>query len=234
MKKIKLFMGILTLIILLVIVFESIGSKKEIAAEISWVDFIQFNDITYHSNDYLTDEELQKIKLGTVYKEVEKKIADVIFNTDYKTKNGDAAFHEIGTKVYSVIGYDTDFRLAVQTEYGIKLYEADRNPNASFGKDLLDIESKVDYITLNSELDAQTVLITIDNETDVKNIVNIVLNSPIIDGVNIMSDQRYFLEFHLYDGTTITRCYWIDDGLLTRDIKLSNDIRNIIDHYLEK
>lgn len=200
---------------------------------IEWMDFIKFDGITYVSNNYLTEIERNNIELGEVYSIVEHKVADVVSDIKYKNKDGDAAFHEIGTQVYSVVGYDTSFRLAIETEYGIKLYEVDRNPNASIGADILDIENKVDFITLNSELDAQTIIIKIDNETDVKNIVNIVLNSPIIDVVNRTSDYRYFLEFHLTDGTTITRSYWIDDGLLTRNIKLPNEIKDIINPYLE-
>lgn len=215
------------------IIIISTGCIKKMA-EIEWVDFIKFDDIMYVSNDYLTNDELDNIELGEVYDTVKHKIADVVFDTKYKARDGDAAFHEIGTKVYSVLGYDTDFRLAVQTEYGIRLYEADSNPNASYGKEILDIENKVDYITLNSESDAQTVIATIDNKTDVESITNIVLNSPIVNEVNRTSDTMYFLEFHLIDGTSITRCYWIDDGLLERNIKLPDDIKNIINPYLEK
>lgn len=222
-----------TILFALSLIIISTGCIKGMT-EIEWVDFIKFDGIMYVSNDYLTNDELDNIELGEVYDTVKHKIADAVFDTKYKARDGDAAFHEIGTKVYSVLGYDTDFRLAVQTEYGIRLYEADSNPNASYGKEILDIENKVDYITLNSESDAQTVIATIDNKTDVESITNIVLNSPIVNEVNRTSDTRYFLEFHLIDGTSITRCYWIDDGLLERNIKLPDDIKNIINPYLEK
>ena len=57
-------------------------------------------------------------------------------------------------------------------------------------------------------------MIKIENELDVNNIVNIVLSSTLDDEVRRVKDNRYFLEFHLKDGSYVTRCYWIDNNLL--------------------
>lgn len=227
MKKIILLVSWIVLIII------TTACKKEMV-EIDWVDFIKFDGITYYSNGYLTDDERNNIELGEIYEIVKFKVADVVSDTKYKTKDGDTAFHDVGTKVFSVVGYDTNFRLAIDTEYGIRLYEAHRNSKASYGRDILDIKDKVEYITLNSEQDAQTVMITIENKLDVNNIVNIVLDSTIVDEVSRVSDKRYFLEFHLTDGTSVTRCYWIDDNLLVPNIKLQDNMVDIINKYLAK
>lgn len=190
--------------------------------------------MTYQSDNYMNNDEFKNITLGKVFTKVKHKIADEVFDTNYKIKDGDAAFHKAGTKIYSVVGYDTNFRLSIDTDNGIRLYEVDNNPNASLGIDILDITDKVDYITLNPELDEKTVIATIDNETDVVNITNIILNSPIVDKINITSDNRYFLDFHLIDGTKVTRCYWIDDGILVPNILLPSEIKDIITPFIER
>jgi hypothetical protein len=68
--------------------------------EIDWVDFIIWDGqefIGIHSG-VIADEAF----IGEVIGQVKYKVADVVTNSHYKTKNGDAAFHEIGTDIYSV------------------------------------------------------------------------------------------------------------------------------------
>lgn len=227
---------IIQTLIVMIFILHLVGcsNSNKGVPQIEWVDFIKFEGITYYSNDYLSDAEKNNIELGEVFKTVKKKIADVVYDTNYVINNGDAAFHDIGTKVYSVVGYDTKFRLAVEADYGIRLYEAHRNPNATTGNDILDIKDKVKYITLNSEEDAQTVITTIENELDVKKIVDIILDSPLDEDTNRKSDKRYFLELHLHDGTSVTRCYWYDDNILVPNIKLFDTIVDIFNKYLDE
>ena len=54
-----------------------------------------------------------------------------------QAKDGDAAFLDIGTRVYTVKGYLPTFRLAAYLDGVLQLYEADTNPCARTGADLL-------------------------------------------------------------------------------------------------
>ena len=59
------------------------------------------------------------------------------------------------------------------------LFEADTDPLATTGEDLLDIRGKVTAIDILSEEDAKTVLGTIDGERPVERFAELVLESPV-------------------------------------------------------
>ncbi|WP_299094220.1 hypothetical protein [uncultured Metabacillus sp.] len=69
---------------------------------IDWVDFIKWDGIEYNGihSGVLADEKFIGEKLG----EVKFKVADNVTNPGYKTKDGDAAFHEKGTEIYKIKG----------------------------------------------------------------------------------------------------------------------------------
>ena len=68
--------------------------------EIDWVDFIHWDGVTYDGihTGVLVDESLIGEKMG----EVNFKVADNVSDPHRKLKNGDAAFHEKGTDIYSI------------------------------------------------------------------------------------------------------------------------------------
>jgi hypothetical protein len=197
-------------------------------ANIDWVDFIKFNDITYlHQN---SDVPLGHDML-TYYTEVRFKVADNVNNPNYKIKNGDAAYLEKGTILYSIKDYSSNFRLV--TEQG-ELYEADTNPNAKLGADLLAIGGKVDYIGINSSLDGKTELASIRDSEQVTELVGMVLKGRVDQTQKQTGIQQYFLEFHLKDGTTVNRSYWLDTGVLSRGIQLPEEFRQVVRAVLQK
>ena len=69
---------------------------------IDWVDFIKWKDKSYDAiyDAVLADESY----IGGAVGKVAFKGADNVTNTNYKTKNGDAAFHEKGTEIFAVKG----------------------------------------------------------------------------------------------------------------------------------
>ncbi len=97
-------------------------------------------------------------------------------------------------------------------------YEADTNPNAKTGGDLLDIRGKVTAVDVLSEEDAATVLGAIDEESAVSQFVEAVLASPVDQEGGDHEGERYFLGFRLADGTSVVRSFWMDSGDLSRGI----------------
>lgn len=85
---------------------------------IDWVDFIQWNDHDYTGvlNSELADASFIDKEIG----EVRFKVADNVSNPSYQLKDGDAAFHEKGTKLYSIKGEDNI--IAVKDEAAINDY----------------------------------------------------------------------------------------------------------------
>lgn len=109
----------MSLIILLMIILSGcrtnpFGSQTII----DWVDFIKWNGKMYDGiySGVLADEQYIGEKLG----EVKFKVADNVSNPEYKTKNGDAAFHEKGSEIFTIKGHPD--LLAVKSSRAINGY----------------------------------------------------------------------------------------------------------------
>ncbi|MDD5501041.1 MAG: hypothetical protein PHH57_05070 [Candidatus Omnitrophica bacterium] len=189
-------------------------------SNIDWVDFIKLSDITY----------LRAYQVGSInesdlspYDKISYKVADNVRNPAYKIKNGDAAYLEAGTPVYSLNGYAPSFRLVARSNQEFLIYEADSNPKAKKGSDLLDIGGKVESISINSKIDGKTELATIKEQTQVNELEGMILEAPVDQDSSKTGSEHYFLEFHLNDGTTTKRSYWLDTELLSRGIQLPEE-----------
>jgi hypothetical protein len=206
----------------LIIILSLVGCTGGLTriAFIDWVDFIKFNGITYihqYENVSLKESDLSP------YAEIKFKIDGNVNNPDYQSRDGDAAYLETGTPVYSLSGYSPNFRLVVRKDDKLPIYEADTNHNAKSGNDLMDIEGKVEYFSINSREDGKTELATIKDKTQVNELVRMILEAPVDQDSSKTGSEQYFLEFHLKDGTTTKKCYWLDTGLLSRGIQLPED-----------
>jgi hypothetical protein len=186
---------------------------------IDWVNFVRFGGITYIAVDTRPGRALARSDLGPVFATVQFKLEGNVHDPGYQTKDGDAAFLAAGSKVYTVKGYRPTFRLAAQQDNGLTLYEADTNPHARKGGDLLDIEGKVRSIGILSEQDAITELGAIKDRSQVAKLVDEIVQAP-VDQKRQGGDLSYFLAFHLFDGTVVKRTYWPDTGILERGILL--------------
>jgi hypothetical protein len=164
---------------------------------------------------------LTESDLGPQYGTVQFKYADNVHEPEYMSKHGkdgDAAFLEPGTPVYTVKGYQPTFRLAARMDDHIALYEADTNPQAQKGRDLLDLAGKVTRIGVNSEQDGTTELGTIDDPAQVVALVQLVLDAPVDPDQSVMDGTGYFVVFYLQDGTVVKRSYWPQTGEMWRGI----------------
>ena len=191
-------------------------------AEIDWVDFIVLNNINYLGN-YQGDNKYEQGSMDGVIGKVTFNVSKNVKDPAYKLKNGDAAFLPVGTEIYKIKGFKPEFRIAVNTEGKWRVYEADTNPIAKKGEDLLDIKDKVSYIDINSETDGTTELGAIKEKVTIDKLVNMVLASEVDQNRKDQVGQRYFISFHLLDGTNVTRSYWIDSGELSRGIMLPDE-----------
>lgn len=93
-------------------------------AIIDWVDFVKLNGNLYRG---LYHHVIKDPNLVTdqVVGEVKFRVADVVSNPKYKTKDGDAAFLAEGTKLYQVEGFRPDELIAAKDENrigGYRLY----------------------------------------------------------------------------------------------------------------
>jgi hypothetical protein len=188
--------------------------------QIDWVDFIRFGGITYTTPPVSSGYALSARDLGPVFAVISFKLYGNVQNLGYQSKDGDAAFLDAGTKVYTVKDYKPAFRLAAYQNGEIQLYESDTNPHAKVGADLLDIGGKVLYIGINNDQDGKTELAAIKDSKQVSALVDMVLKAPVNQNYQSQGNERYFIDFHLKDGTSVIRAYWPDSGELSRGILL--------------
>ena len=190
---------------------------RNVHVDIEWVDFIKFNDIMYLASDTPVSVSTENL---TPYDTVRFMVSTNVRNPNYRSKNGDAAFLQNGTPVYSVVGYSPLFRLWS----GGLLFEADTNPKAKKGADLLDIGGKVDYIETDPAAG-----VTVREPVRVDALVDVILNAPVNQKIQSRAEgQIVIMFFHLKDGSTVRRAYYPDRGLLSRGIMLPKEFWEIL------
>ena len=190
---------------------------------ISWVPMMRFNGVRYGEQWRSDGQETPGGERG-LEEGLGPELYRIAFRGDgyvgpyYLYQDGDATYLNPGTQVYAVKGYSPSFRLGTLEDGRATLYEADTNPLARTGEDLLDIRGKVKSIDILSEEDARTVLGTIDEEQTVERFVDIVLGSPVDQENRDHDGPRYFVGLRLADGTSVVRAFWLDSGELSRGI----------------
>ena len=194
------------------------------AVDIYWPHMIQFGGIHYLARWRLPGEATREADRDLTVEDLGPELYRIAFKSDgyvgigYRYQDGDATYMNPGTPVYSVKGYAPEFRLATLEEGRVTLFDADTNPLAKTGEDLLDIRGKVAAVDVLSEEDARTVFGTIDEESQVKRFVEMVLQSPVDQAHRDHEGPRYFLGFRLADGTSVVRSFWLESGELSRGI----------------
>ena len=98
------------------------------------------------------------------------------------------------------------------------LYEADTNPFAKTGGDLLDIRGKVTAIDILNDDHPMTVAGTIDDKRTIERFVEMALGSPVNQPSRDHDGPRYFLGIRLADGTSVVRAFWLETGEISRGI----------------
>lgn len=195
----RFFVAIITIIILLS------GCSKTLHI-IDWVDFVNINGIQYlRYNDSLDEDQL-----GSKIGEVKFKVSGNVNDPKYKDKEGDAAFLEKGTPIYMVRGYKSSFRIAVQESNNISLYQVSHNPSAKQGSDLVDITNRIEYIRISD--DNYKELATIRDSQEINEMVDTILQAPVNISSSEQIGKRYFIFFHLKDGSDFKGAYWLETG----------------------
>ena len=188
-----------------------------------WVHSIRFGGVTYLAYWMLAGSRAAEEERALTVEDLGPELYRVAFRrvgvgASYRYQDGDATYLDPGTPVYGVKGYAPEFRLGTLVGDSVTLFEADTNPLAKIGEDLLDLRGKVTTIDILSEEDATTVLGTLDEEPYIEHFVEMVLGSPVDQGNRDHDGAPYFLGFRLADGTSVVRAFWLESGELSRGI----------------
>lgn len=143
----------------------------------------------------------------------------VSFGCSPPAKGNYSTRFDVGTKLYALKGYLPSFRLAVKQAQTILLLEAQRNPNAKRGGELLDLDNKVQSIVVYKQGAPTAPIATIENAKKVAALLALLDQAPIREGSNV-GDTLDVLEFHLSDGTYSYLQYDPKTGWTDKDILL--------------
>ena len=209
-------------------------------SHVDWIDFVQFNGIQYlavggYMGSYPEGADargLVEADLGSEFARVKNNYSETTLSMPKCCRDGDAAYLDEGTPVYIVKGYNPEFRLAAHRDGRLVLFEADTNPKAQTGADLLDIGGKVLYIGVVSAEDGVTESAAITDPEQVAVLVEMVLGSPVDQSHPTQVSIQYFIDFHLRDGTIVTRAYSPDSGELSRGIMLPDGFGTAVEQAL--
>ena len=223
-----------------------------VSYSIDYIDFVKAKGITYVGG-YTTDERIGRAltdaDLGAEQFRVKQSLAKSGGGPGYQISDGDAAFVGVGEPVYAVNGYAPTFRLAARRDGRLVLYEADTNPAAKTGRDLLDIEGRVVGIALVSGKDGRTILGRITDRTRIDNLVRLVLAGPVDQDPRVASaaprtplstpttaiqvrSYGVSVAFELADGSATRRSYDIANGVLQRGISVTGAFRSAVEELV--
>jgi hypothetical protein len=183
---------------------------------IDWVDFVQWNGVTYLAETGPASSGVGQPALREQIATTKRKLEGNETNPSHKNQDGDAAFLDVGTPIYSLRDYKTSFRVAVKGSNGVLIYDADTNPRASTGADLLDLTDKVDHITVRDSTGQEA---TIRDAATLTRLVSLILQAPVDQSVQPPPNgAQDFVTIHFLDGTQTARAFWPSTGLLSRGI----------------
>jgi hypothetical protein len=102
---------------------QPLGSSSSCTAQIDWVNFIQVGSTQYVAGPQ-SPTVLQESDLGPVYAHVKFKVSGNVCNPNYRLKDGDAAFLDVGTPIYQVIGQPPGAQLGARFSGHTTVYKA--------------------------------------------------------------------------------------------------------------
>jgi hypothetical protein len=184
-----------------------------------YVNFVKLDGITYTADRPVVGRTLRDSDLGPVQATVRCSLRERLDPTRQEPQDGDAAYLDAGSPLYGVHGYRPTFRLAARQDGRLVIFEADTNPRARVGRDLLDLQGKVRRISINSRADGTTELGVITDPKQVAGMVRMLLAGPVDQRVQSAGEQPVrLLAFHLLDGTATVRAYDPADRRVQRGI----------------
>lgn len=202
--------------------------------QIDWVDFMIVNGIHYMADYQESDIESTTVEIGDVYSVVKFKVSENVHDPSYKSKEGDAAFLEAGTKIYSLKNYTPSTRLAVYVDDKIKIYDASMNIEGLKGEDLHDIRGKVQFIdgVLEDEKGNSTAF-EIKDLSKINKLVDLMMDAGIDYNKQFKEGERYFIYFRMMDNTMLRKTYFINDNAMFPGIILAEDFKDTFLEALE-
>lgn len=212
------------------------GTPPNCTAIIDYVDFVRQDGIFYSASYSILGRPLTSADLGAERFRVKNTVSITTCDPHYRAVDGDAAYVPAGDPVFAVKGYAPTFRLAARHNGQLVLYEADLNPAARRGADLLDIQGRVKSIALLDQKTGRTAVSRLTDRSRVDSLVRMIAGASI--DPNYPAPQStgpvdyVQLAFELDDGTVTVRAYDRLRDVVWRGIQVGTAFRAGVDELV--
>lgn len=201
----------------------------------SILDFVTFDGIDYIRWSEEPGRALTADDLGVEFAVVGCSFTEDRRGCPYGT-DAAAAFMPTGSRIHTVKGHSTDFRLAAVWKDRIFLYQAWRNPRAKAGGALYDIAGKVRAIDVQRgepKWAAPGTSVRVTSSRDADLLVDMIIRGAVgRPQAHAFGEPRYWLTLWLSDGTTLGRPYFVETRELMGGVLLPEDFTRILERYL--
>lgn len=205
-------------------------------AMIDYADFVRHDGIFYSASSSVLGRPIASSDLGAERFRVKNTVSLATCDPYYRPVDGDAAYVPTGEPVFSVKGYAPAFRVAARHNGQLVMYEADSNPAARRGADLLDIEGKVKSIVLLDQKTGRMAISRVSDRARVDRLVRIIGDAnidPNYPPPQTTGAVEYVqLAFELDDGTVTLRAYDRTRGVLWRGIQVGAAFGSVVDELV--
>jgi hypothetical protein len=195
-----------------------------------YIDFVRFGGVTYYVADHGVGRPITAGDLGPEIARVRANPPTSGSPLAYRPRDGDAAYVAVGSPVFSVRGYRPGFRLAASHHGRLRLYEAEEAVGARTGSDLLDLDGKVRYLSVNS---GRFELARIKDRPRVAELVGQVLAAPVRPASGRIQQRYCFVVFNLTDRTAVRRLFVPGTGQLWPGVFVPPSFSEAIEDALE-
>ncbi len=157
------------------------------------------------------------------------RLADTVPPPKWTSSDGDAAILPVGTPLRAVVGFDPAFRLGALVDGQAVLYEVERPVGARTGAEAFPgLRRHVTAIAVLSAQDGKTEIGRIDEPAHLAALVDELMAAPLSAPAGTGGAQDVFLGLRLDDGTTVTRAYVSQTGLLMPGLVLPQSFQDDI------
>ena len=214
------------------------GTPPNCTSIIDYADFVRHDGIFYSAASWFPTlgRPIAGGELGAERFRVKNTLSQTNCDPFHRPVDGDASYVATGEPVFAVTGYAPTFRLAARRNDQLVLYEAETNPAAVRGGDVLDIEGKVMSIALLDEKTGRTAASRLTDGVRVRDLVGMIVRASIDQTYRPSSSgtEADFVQlaFELHDGTISVQGYDRIAGVLGRGIRTGPALTRVVDELL--
>jgi|GEM_PF-7036921 len=217
--------GILIALVSLTTMFSAACSSNP--TDIVWADEIRIHGMTYVSagNTFIAGTDT-----GPQYATVTHRLEGNVHDPNYQLRDGDAAYIDGGTPIYSVKGYQPSYRIAAISYQKMHYYDVATSSSPARGQDIFEMTSaNISTIQVVSSSQSSLIVKEITATDQITLLVSDLLASSQTTA-NFVGEESppYFVRFIRQDKVQVVRGYWPDRKIVSPNILVPSEFVQLL------